>query len=139
MKIESRTFLPVEIVFHPNWWHHETGLTFDRGYFFDSGRRVKDEMLMKRTMWEHFGNFDYGEEHQAPEPVIGPVHLADGFMMTSLWGAQSGTMTTTVPLWNRDCYRLRNWMRWRHPIPVKITTFVISLGSSGRSRNASGM
>ena len=86
MKIESRTFLPVEIVYHPNWWYHETGMIFDRAYFFDPERRVRDEMLMKRAMWERFGQFGYGEEHPVPEPVIGPVHLAAGFMMSSLWG-----------------------------------------------------
>ena len=86
MKIESRTFLPVEIVFHPNWWHKEAGINFDRDYFFNSERRVNDEMLMRRVLWEHFGQFDYGEEHPVPEPVIGPVHLAAGFMISSLWG-----------------------------------------------------
>ncbi|MCE5250135.1 hypothetical protein LLG96_07930 [bacterium] len=86
MKIESRTFLPVEIVFHPNWWYHTAGIRFDRDHFFDPGRRVSDEMLMKRTLWEHFGGHGYGEEHPSPEPVAGPVHLAAGFMMSSLWG-----------------------------------------------------
>jgi len=86
MKIESKEFLPVEIVYHPNWWNHETGMKFDRGHFFDPVRRVNDEMIMKRTMWEHFGKFGYGNESPEPEPVIGPVHLAAGFMMSSLWG-----------------------------------------------------
>ena len=86
MKIESRTFLPVEIVFHPNWWHKRAGISFDRSYFFDPSRRVNDEMKMRRVLWEHFGRFGYGEEHPKPEPVIGPVHLAAGFMISSLWG-----------------------------------------------------
>jgi len=50
MKIEPRTFLPVEVVFHPNWWYHTAGITFDREFFFDPDRRVNDEMLMKRTL-----------------------------------------------------------------------------------------
>lgn len=86
MRIESKTFLPVEIVFHPNWWHRETGMTFDRGYFFDPDRRVADEMTMRRALWEKFGDFGYGEEHPKPEPVVGPVHLAAGFLMSSVWG-----------------------------------------------------
>ena len=86
MKIESKEFLPDEIVYHSNWWNHETGLTFDRGHFFDPGRRVNDEMLMNRTLWEHFGEFGYGSENPEPEPVIGPVHLAAGYLMSSLWG-----------------------------------------------------
>jgi hypothetical protein len=86
MKIESRTFLPVEIVFHPNWWYNEAGFTFNRNYFFDPERRVKDEMRMRRVLWEHFGQYGYGEEHPVPEPVVGPVHLAAGFLMSSIWG-----------------------------------------------------
>ena len=86
MKVESKTFLPVEIVFHPNWWHKETGMSFDRNHFFDPDRRVQDEMIMRMTMWEHFGDYGYGEEKPTPEPVIGPVHLAAGYMMSSLWG-----------------------------------------------------
>lgn len=86
MKIESRTFLPVEVVFHPNWWRHEAGISFDRDFFFDPDRRVRDEMRMRRVLWERFGEFGYGEENPRPEPVIGPVHLAAGFMMSSLWG-----------------------------------------------------
>ncbi len=86
MRIESRTFLPVEIVFHPNWWRNEAGIVFDRSYFFDPERRVNDEMRMRRALWERFGQFGYGEEHPTPEPVIGPVHLAAGFMISSLWG-----------------------------------------------------
>ncbi len=86
MRIQSRTFLPVEIVYHPNWWNREAGVTFDRGYFFDPDRRVRDEMKMRRILWERFGGYGCGEEHPRPEPVIGPVHLAAGFMISSLWG-----------------------------------------------------
>ena len=86
MKIESKTFLPVEIIFHPNWWYNETGITFDRGFFFDPDRRVNDEMRMRRVLWEHFGGHGYGEENPESAPVIGPVHLAAGFMVSSLWG-----------------------------------------------------
>lgn len=51
-------------------------------------------------MWEHFGNFDYGEEHPAPEPVIGPVHLAAGFMMTSLWGCTVRYYDNNSPIYS---------------------------------------
>jgi hypothetical protein len=86
MKIESKTFLPVEIVYHPNWWNRVAGISFDRGFFFDPERRVRDEMRMRRILWEKFGQYGYGEENPRPEPVIGPVHLAAGFMISSLWG-----------------------------------------------------
>ena len=86
MKLESQTFLPVEIVFHPNWWHNEVGMNFDRDYFFDPERRVNEEMRMRRVLWERFGRYGYGEENPEPEPVVGPMHLAAGYMFSSLWG-----------------------------------------------------
>jgi hypothetical protein len=86
MRIESNSFLPVEVVFHPNGWHKKTGMKFDREYFFDPDRRVEEEVRMSRVLWEHFGEFGYGEENPKPEPIIGPVHLATGYMMSSLWG-----------------------------------------------------
>ncbi len=86
MHIESKTFLPVEVVYHPNWWNRQTGMTFDRSFFYDPERRIRDEMTMRRVMWEKFGQFGYGEENPEPEPVIGPVHLAAGYLMSSVWG-----------------------------------------------------
>ncbi|MFC1650604.1 uroporphyrinogen decarboxylase family protein [Candidatus Latescibacterota bacterium] len=88
MRIEPHKFLPVEIVFHPNWWHNEAGIIFDRGYYFDPVRRVEDEKRMRRVLWERFGEFGCGEESPLDEPVIGPVHLAAGYMLSSLWGCE---------------------------------------------------
>ncbi len=86
MHIESKTFLPVEIVFHPNWWFHEYGIPFDRAHYFDPQRRVEDEMLIRKALWQRFGEFGYGDETPEPLPVVGPVHLAAGYMFSSLWG-----------------------------------------------------
>ena len=86
MRIESRTFLPVEIVFHPAWWHHELGLRFDRDYYYDPDRRVADELAMRRELHRRFGTFGYGDANAGPEPVIGPVNLAAGWIFSALWG-----------------------------------------------------
>ena len=98
MKIESKTFLPVEIVFHPNWWHHEVGLSFDRDHYFNPDRRVDDEIKMRRVLWERFGTFGYGEEHPGPEPVVGPVHIAAGFMLSAQWGCSIQYPVDSSPL-----------------------------------------
>jgi uroporphyrinogen-III decarboxylase len=88
LHIEAKSFLPVEIVFHPRWWNRTAGISFDRDFFFDPERRIEDEMKMKRVLWEHFGEFGYGEEDPAPEPVVGPVHLATAYMTSFLWGCE---------------------------------------------------
>ena len=98
MRIKSLKFLPVEIVFHPNWWYNEVGINFDRDYYFDPERRVKDEMQMRQVLWERFGQFGYGEEKPEPEPVIGPVHLAAGYMLSSLWGCEISFPKDSSPL-----------------------------------------
>jgi hypothetical protein len=45
-------------------------------------------MRMRRILWERFGQYGCGEEHPVPEPIVGPVHLASGYMMSSLWGCR---------------------------------------------------
>jgi len=43
MRIETKTFLPVEVVFHPNWWYNKAGFIFDRDYFFDLIDMMRDQ------------------------------------------------------------------------------------------------
>ena len=88
MKIESREFLPVELVFHPNWWHKHYGMDFGWAYFFDAETRVTAEQQMIRRLHERFGQYQYGSPEPEPEPVIGPVHLAAGFIMSAIWGCE---------------------------------------------------
>ena len=84
--IESRTFLPVEIVFHPRWWHRHYGITFDESFFFDPVKRVESERAMRAALHARFGDVGLGEANAAPRPVIGPVHLAAGFLPSAVLG-----------------------------------------------------
>ena len=88
MKIEARQFLPVEIVFHPNWWNKNYGIDFGWNYFFDPDTRVAAEQKMSQILHQKFGRFGYGKSDSKPEPVIGPVHLAAGFMVSAIWGCE---------------------------------------------------
>ena len=124
MKIESKTFLPVEIVFNPNWWNHEAGITFDRDHFFNPDRRVQDEMKMRRVLWEKFGRFGYGEETPSPEPVIGPVHLAAGFMMSSLWGTEVEYFENGPPMVKPQSRTIEELLREELPDPSENQDFM---------------
>ncbi len=86
MKIESKEFLPVEIVFHPNWWNKNFGMDFGWDYFFDPDTRMKAEQQMSKILYQKFGQVGYGLPDPKPEPVIGPVHLAAGFITSAVWG-----------------------------------------------------
>jgi uroporphyrinogen-III decarboxylase len=88
MKIEPRTFLPVELVFNPNWWHHAAGISFDEGFYLDAATRIGNDVTMRRVLFERYGALGLGEANPRPRPVIGSLHVAGGFVIPALLGAQ---------------------------------------------------
>lgn len=88
MDITPKSFLPVEVVFHPSWWNKHYGLTFDKAFFFDPAKRVESERVMRAALHARFGDLGLGEANAAPRPVVGPVHLAAGFLPSAVMGCQ---------------------------------------------------
>lgn len=88
MSLTPKQFLPVEIVFHASWWHRHYGFNFDEGFFFDAARRVEEERRMRAILHERFGDLGLGEANAGPRPVIGPVHLAAGFLPSAVLGCE---------------------------------------------------
>ena len=88
MQLKSKTFVPVEVVFAPAWWHKRCGIAFDRGFFVDPVRRVSDERTMRSTLADVFGDLGLGEKNAEPRPVIGPVHLAAGYIVQEAVGCR---------------------------------------------------
>ncbi len=88
MAVSPRTFLPVEVVFHPSWWNKHYGLVFDEAFFFDPVKRVAAEQTMRDALHARFGDLGLGEAQAAPHPVIGPVHLAAGFLPSAVLGCE---------------------------------------------------
>ncbi len=88
MPIEPKTFLPVEVVFHPSWWNKHYGITFDEAFFFDPAKRIESETKMRTALHARFGDLGLGEAHAAQRPVIGPVHLAAGFLPSAVLGCE---------------------------------------------------
>ena len=80
--------LPVDIVFHPVWWHRNAGITFDESFFYDARRRVEDERRMEQVLYERFGSLGLGEDHARNLPQIGAVHLASGFLLSEMLGCK---------------------------------------------------
>jgi len=33
MAAPASEFLPVELIFNPNWWYHNYGVSFDRSFY----------------------------------------------------------------------------------------------------------
>ena len=80
--------LPVEVVFHPSWWHRHAGIDFDEGFFYDPRRRVADERTMERVLYERFGDLGLGEDRDRDLPALGPVHNAAGYLLSEMIGCR---------------------------------------------------
>ena len=86
--IRSGEFLPVELVFNPNWWHQAAGISFDRGFYFDPTTRVQNDIVMRRVLYERYGDLGLGEAGPQPTPVVGSLHVAGGFVIPALLGTE---------------------------------------------------
>lgn len=80
--------LPVELVFNPNWWHQTAGISFDETFYLDPATRIRDDVTMRRVLWQRYGDLGLGEADPQPRPVIGSLHVAGGFVIPALLGAQ---------------------------------------------------
>jgi uroporphyrinogen-III decarboxylase len=84
----SRTFLPVELVFNPNWWHQTAGICFDRSFYLDSQARIRNDVTMRQVLYQRYGELGLGEPDPQPRPVIGSLQVAGGFVIPALLGAE---------------------------------------------------
>lgn len=82
------TMLPVDIVLHPSWWYRHEGISFDEDFFFHPARRVEVERRMERVLHERWGRFGLGEAYGEDRPVVGPVHLAAGYLTSAMLGCR---------------------------------------------------
>jgi hypothetical protein len=78
--------LPVEIVLAPAWWHRHEGIDFDADYFFHPAKRVEAERHMENALYQRWGKFGLGANHDKSLPMVGPVHLAAGFLLSEMLG-----------------------------------------------------
>lgn len=78
--------LPVEVIFNPAWWNKNCGITFERDFFFNPLCRIDRERAMRKYLYERFGDVGPGEKNASEKPVIGPVHLATGFIVSNILG-----------------------------------------------------
>ena len=86
MALRPAKLLPVDVIFHPDWWHTHYGLDFREPFYFDPRVRVESERLMRQALHDRFGDLGLGEANAQPRPVVGPVHLAIGFIVQAMLG-----------------------------------------------------
>ena len=93
----SNGLLPVEVVFHPSWWHRHAGITFDEDFFFHPRRRVEVERRMEQILHDRFGDLGLGQDRGRDLPVIGAVHLAAGFLVSEMLGCRVDYLEDAPP------------------------------------------
>ena len=83
------TQLPVTFVFHPEWWHRNYGISFERDFFYDAKTRVEVDLKMRQILNERFAKYGLEQgENPEPRPCIGAVHLAAGYIISELFGCK---------------------------------------------------
>jgi len=80
--------LPVEVVFHPNWWYKNYGIKFDKNFFFDPETRVQSDRMMHQYLFERFPDLGLGEQDARPRPVVGGALLAAGYIISGILGCE---------------------------------------------------
>lgn len=83
----AQEFLPVELVFNPNWWHQAAGISFEEPFYLDAGTRIQNDLIMRRALYERYGDLGLGEPDPQPRPIVGSLHVAGGFVIPALLGA----------------------------------------------------
>ena len=77
--------VPAEVIFNPNWWFRNYGISFDESFYLDRETRIANDVAMRRALFERFG---LGEAYPQPRPIIGSQHIAGGFVLPGLLGMQ---------------------------------------------------
>ncbi|MDR2444807.1 MAG: hypothetical protein LBD44_02560 [Spirochaetaceae bacterium] len=88
MRVYADKLLPVELVFSPQWWYRQAGITFDRDFFFHPARRVEDERKMEKLLYEKWGGYGLGNDRDKNRPEQGAVHLASGYLLSEMMGCK---------------------------------------------------
>lgn len=86
--VTADEFLPLELVFNPNWWFQTAGISFDKPFYFDAETRIRNDVVMRRVLYERYGELGLGEVSPQPRPIIGSVHVAGGFVLPALFGVE---------------------------------------------------
>jgi uroporphyrinogen decarboxylase-like protein len=88
--------IPVSVVFNPNWWYRNYGISFDRPFYFDRETILRNDVVMRRALHDRFG---LGEPDARPRPIVGSRHVAGGFVVPALLGVEIRFSDNQAP-WN---------------------------------------
>ncbi len=116
----TQPYLPVDVVFHPNWWHKNYGLSFDREFFYNPERRVWQEQRMRQLLYERFGDLGLGQKDASRRPIIGPILMGSGYIVQEILGCEVNYQEDGNP-WVRP-RNLSEAETWALKVPDDIET-----------------
>ena len=87
--------IPVEVIFNPNWWNRNYGISFGMPFYFNKEMRIENNLLMRSAMYERFG---FGEFYPRSFPVIGSLHVSGGFVLPALYGVKFRFSENEAPI-----------------------------------------
>lgn len=77
-----------DITFHPSWWYKNAGICFSQEFFDDPEYRMDCDMKMRRTLYDHFGAYGFGEKNPQKRPILGTDLLAAGYLYSEMLGCE---------------------------------------------------
>ena len=77
-----------DITFHPSWWHKNAGVDFTQEFFDDPRYRIECDVRMRKTLYEHFGDYGIGEKEPKRRPLLGTDLLAAGYLHSEILGCR---------------------------------------------------
>jgi len=83
--IPQRCGIPVEVIFNPNWWFRNYGISFDESFYLGRDKRIANDVAMRVALYERFG---IGQADPQPRPIVGSQHIAGGFVLPALLGVE---------------------------------------------------
>jgi len=95
MSYRERELIPVEFVFNPNWWHREYAICFDQSFYLDPRQRTENDLIMRRALYDRFR---LGDPNPSPRPILGSMHVAGGFVIPALLGAEIRFSADAAPV-----------------------------------------
>ncbi len=96
--MNTANLLPVEIVLSPAWWHRNEQMDFDEDFFYHPQKRIESEQKMEQVLYERWGRFGLGRDRKQRLPIIGPVHLASGYILSEVLGCDVKYCENSAPL-----------------------------------------
>lgn len=84
---KTRT-IPYDISFLPSWWNKHTGVNFNLDFHYNADYRIESDVVMRKCLYEKFGDFGLGERRPKPRPIIGSPLILAGFILSELLGCE---------------------------------------------------